>query len=210
MSRFLLLGDILSLSEAKGTQTRFLGRRGSLLLLMWYTRVLKARVSTNGRKSRDFKIEILSLFLSLRKEKGTQKLSLSFPSLSLFTFLKCLSFVQRRCVLRARTERERERERERLYDICSRRFVSLFTKCVSLVVVGVCVGFLKKWRTFSFEQSFRWKKTEKIFQNLTRVLDFCPTRPTHLPAREDARNTFFLLTRAARTTHTLLRLIRTH
>ena len=210
MSRFLLLGDILSLSEAKGTQTRFLGRRGSLLLLMWYTRVLKARVSTNGRKSRDFKIEILSLFLSLslRKEKGTQKLSLSLFPLSLSLYVFEVSLFRPKKVRFARTNRERERERG--YDICSRRFVSLFTKCVSLVVVGVCVGFLKKWRTFSFEQSFRWKKTEKIFQNLTRVLDFCPTRPTHLPAREDARNTFFLLTRAARTTHTLLRLIRTH
>ena len=83
-----------------------------------------------------------SLSLSEKKKERRNSLSLFSLSLSLFTFLKCLSFVQRRCVLRARTERERERER--LYDIRSRRFVSLFTKCVSLVVVGVCVGFLKK------------------------------------------------------------------
>ena len=81
-----------------------------------------------------------SLSLSEKKKERRNSLSLFSLSLSLFTFLKCLSFVQRRCVLRARTERERERG----YDICSRRFVSLFTKCVSLVVVGVCVGFLKK------------------------------------------------------------------
>ena len=84
MSRFLLFGDILSLSEAKGTKTRFLGRRRSPLLLMYYTHVVKARASTNGRKSRDFKIasssnaiEILSLSLSLRKEKQKRTLSLS-------------------------------------------------------------------------------------------------------------------------------------
>ena len=145
----------------------------------------------------------ISKSLLLMQSKFFLFLSLS-PSLSLYVWGFSLSSKEGAFCA------HEQRERERGYDICSRRFVSLFTKCVSLVVVGVCVGFLKKWRTFSFEQSFRWKKTEKIFQNLTRVLDFCPTRPTHLPAREDARNTFFLLTRAARTTHTLLRLIRTH
>ena len=119
MSRFLLFGDILSLSEAKGTKTRFLGRRRSPLLLMYYTHVVKARASTNGRKSRDFKIasssnaiEILSLSLSpsLRKEKQKHTtLSLSLPlSLSLYVWGFSLS------------SKEGEfcaQQRERFYDL---------------------------------------------------------------------------------------------
>ena len=117
MSRFLLFGDILSLSEAKGTKTRFLGRRRSPLLLMYYTHVVKARASTNGRKSRDFKIasssnaiEILSLSLSpsLRKEKQKHTtLSLSL-SLSLYVWGFSLS------------SKEGEfcaQQRERFYDL---------------------------------------------------------------------------------------------
>ena len=77
----------------------------------------------------------LSFSLSEKKKERRNSLSL-FPSLSLSLRLKFLSFVQRRCVLSARTEREREGM------ICSRRFVSLFKKCFSLVVGGV--GFLKK------------------------------------------------------------------
>ena len=133
MSRFLLFGDILSLSEAKGTKTRFLGRRRSPLLLMYYTHVVKARASTNGRKSRDFKIasssnaiEILSLSLSpsLRKEKQKHTtLSLSL-SLSLFTF--GVSLFRPKKVSFARN-------RERGFMICSRRFVSLFKKCFSRI-----------------------------------------------------------------------------
>ena len=126
MSRFLLFGDILSLSEAKGTKTRFLGRRRSPLLLMYYTHVVKARASTNGRKSRDFKIasssnaiEILSLSLSLRKEKQKRTLSLSLFTFGVSLFRpKKVSFA---------------RNRERGFMICSRRFVSLFKKCFSRI-----------------------------------------------------------------------------
>ena len=76
------------------------------------------------------------LSFSLSEKKKERRNSLSLFPLSLSLRLKFLSFVQRRCVLRARTEREREGM------ICSRRFVSLFKKCFSLVVGGV--GFLKK------------------------------------------------------------------
>ena len=135
----------------------------------------------------------LSFSLSLRKEKGTQKLSLSFPSLSLFTFE--VSLFRPKKVRFARTNRERERE----VMICSRRFVSLFKKCVSLVVGGV--GFLKKWRIFHLNSRLK-KKKKKKFQNLLN----CP-HETNTPAREEAQNTFLLLTRAALTTNTILILI---
>ena len=79
----------------------------------------------------------LSLSLSLRKEKGTQKLSLSFPSLSLFTFE--VSLFRPKKVRFARTNRERERG----YDVLEAFRLSLFKKCVSLVA-WECVGFLKK------------------------------------------------------------------
>ena len=82
------------------------------------------------------------LSLSPKRKRNAETLSLSFPSLSLSLRLKCLSFVQRRCVLRARTHRERERERGD--DVLEAFRVSLFKKCVSLVVVGVFVGVLKK------------------------------------------------------------------
>ena len=49
----------------------------------------------------------LSFSLSLRKEKGTQKLSLSFPSLSLFTFE--VSLFRPKKVRFEHTNRERER-----------------------------------------------------------------------------------------------------
>ena len=84
---------------------------------MYYTHVLKARASTSGRKSRDFKIasssnaiEILSLSLSpsLRKEKQKHTtLSLSL-SLSLYVWGFSLS------------SKEGEfcaQQRERFYDL---------------------------------------------------------------------------------------------
>ena len=77
------------------------------------------------------------LSFSLSEKKKERRNSLSLFPLSLSLRLRFLSFVQRRCVLSARTERERERGM-----ICARRFVSLFKKCFSLVVGGV--GFLKK------------------------------------------------------------------
>ena len=163
MSRFLLLGDILSLSEAKGTQTRFLGRRGSLLLLMWYTRVLKARVSTNGRKSRDFKIEILSLFLSLslRKEKGTQKLSLSLFPLSLSLYVFEVSLFRPKKVRFARTNRERERE----VMIFARGVSSLSLQSVSLSSSWEFVlDFWKSDELFHLNSLSVEKKQRKFFR----------------------------------------------
>ena len=182
MSRFLLFGDILSLSEAKGTKTRFLGRRRSPLLLMYYTHVVKARASTNGRKSRDFKIasssnaiEILSLSLSpsLRKEKQKHTtLSLSL-SLSLSLRLGFLSFVQRRCVLRAT-------EREVIW--FAQGVSSLSLKSVSLVWREL--EFWKKKVTNSMHLNTKSElKKREIFQNLLN----CPTRtPT---VNEEAQRT---------------------
>jgi len=108
MSRFLLLGDILSLSEAKGTQTRFLRR----LKVAASADVMHARIQSESeykwkKISRFQNRNSFSLSLSLRKEKGTQKLSLSFPSLSLFTFE--VSLFRPKKVRFARTNRERER-----------------------------------------------------------------------------------------------------
>ena len=82
----------------------------------------------------------LSLSLSLSEKKKERRNSLSLFPLSLSLYVFEVSLFRPKKVRFARTNRERERG----YDICSRRFVSLFTKCVSLVVVGVCVGFLKK------------------------------------------------------------------
>ena len=108
MSRFLLLGDILSLSEAKGTKTRFLGR----LKVAASADVIHARIKSESeykwkKISRFQNRNSFSLSLSLRKEKGTQKLSLSFPSFSLFTF--AFSLFRPKKVRFARTNRERER-----------------------------------------------------------------------------------------------------
>ena len=46
-----------------------------------HARIKSESVSTNGRKSRDFKIEILSLSLSLspKRKRNAETLSLSFP-----------------------------------------------------------------------------------------------------------------------------------
>jgi hypothetical protein len=92
------------------TKTRFLGR----LKVAAFADVMHARIKSESeykwkKISRFQNRNSFSLSLSLRKEKGTQKLSLSLFPLSLSLRLKFLSFVQRRCVLRARTERERER-----------------------------------------------------------------------------------------------------
>ena len=124
--------------------------------------------------------------LSLRKEKGTQKLSLSFPSFSLFTF--AFSLFRPKKVRFERTNREREREGM----ICSRRFVSLFKKCFSLVVGGV--GFLKKKSDeCNFHLNSPVEKKRKFFR--IRVLD-CPTRPTHLRVKKH-RTLFIVDTRCA-------------
>ena len=125
MSRFLLLGDILSLSEAKGTQTRFLGR----LKVAAFADVMHARIKSES----EYKWKKISRFqnrnsFSLSEKKKERRNSLSLFPLSLSLRLKFLSFVQRRCVLSARTERERE------VMMCAKRFVSLFKKCFSLVV----------------------------------------------------------------------------
>ena len=77
----------------------------------------------------------LSFSLSEKKKERRNSLSL-FPLFSLFTFE--VSLFRPKKVRFERTNREREREGM----ICSRRFVSLFKKCFSLVVGGV--GFLKK------------------------------------------------------------------
>ena len=141
---------------------------------MYYTHVLKARASTSGRKSRDFKIasssnaiEILSLSLSLRKEKQKRTLSLS-----LFTF--GVSLFRPKKVRFARN-------RERGYMICSRRFVSLFKKCFSRLTG---VGVLKKKVTNSMHLNTKSElKKREIFQNLLN----CPTRtPT---VNEEAQRT---------------------
>lgn len=96
MSRFLLFGDILSLSEAKGTKTRFLGRSKSASADVLNARIKSESSYKNGRKSlrksRDFKIassnaiEILSLSLSLSPKRKRKAETLSLFSLSLFTF----------------------------------------------------------------------------------------------------------------------------
>lgn len=135
MSRFLLLGDILSLSEAKGTQTRFLGR----LKVAAFADVIHARIKSESeykwkKISRFQNRNSFSLSLSPKRKRNAE--TLSFPSLSLFTF--AFSLFRPKKVRFERTNREREREGM----ICARRFVSLFKKCVSLVVGGV--GFLKK------------------------------------------------------------------
>ena len=110
MSRFLLLGDILSLSEAKGTQTRFLGR----LKVAAFADVIHARIKSESeykwkKISRFQNRNSFSLSLSLSEKKKERRNSLSLFPLSLSLRLRFLSFVQRRCVLSARTERERER-----------------------------------------------------------------------------------------------------
>ena len=117
--------------------------------------MLKARVSTNGRKSRDFKIassnaiEILSLSLSL-----------SLP-LSLFTFAVSL--------FRPKVSFERNREREVM--ICLRRFVSLFKKCFS----RLGVGFLKKKSDAfnSFEHRVEKKRNISEFNQLSHKNNNC-------------------------------------
>jgi len=113
-------------------------------------------VSTNGRKSRDFKIEILSLFLSLslRKEKGTQKLSLSLFPLSLSLYVFEVSLFRPKKVRFARN-------RERGYMICSRRFVSLFKKCFSRLT-GVGVLKKKSDEFNAFEHKIRVEKKRNI------------------------------------------------
>ena len=147
MSRFLLLGDILSLSEAKGTKTRFLGR----LKVAAFADVIHARIKSES----EYKWKKISRFqnrnsfslLSLSEKKKERRNSLSLFPLSLSLRLK-FSLFRPKKVRFERTNREREREGM----ICARRFVSLFKKCFSLVVGGV--GFLKKKVTnFSFEQS---------------------------------------------------------
>ena len=122
MSRFLLLGDILSLSEAKGTQTRFLGR----LKVAAFADVMHARSKSESeykwKKISRFQNRnsfSLSLSLSLSEKKKERR-----NSLSLFTFAFSL--------FRPKVRFERNREREVM--ICARRFVSLFKKCFSLVV----------------------------------------------------------------------------
>ena len=96
MSRFLLFGDIISLSEAKGTKTRFLGRSRSASADVLNARIKSESEYKNGRKSLR-KIEISKsllimqskffLFLSLspkrKRKRNANALSLS---LSLFTF----------------------------------------------------------------------------------------------------------------------------
>ena len=87
VSFFVARRHSFSLSEAKGTQTRFLGR----LKVAAFADVIRARIQSESeykwkKISRFQNRNSFSLSLSLRKEKGTQKLSLSFPSLFLFTF----------------------------------------------------------------------------------------------------------------------------
>ena len=89
--------------------------------------------------------------------------------------------------------------------ICSRRFVSLFKKCFSLVV-GV-VGFLKKKSDeFNFHLNSRLKKKQrkKKFRIYSKL-----SHETNTPAREEAQNTFLLLTRTALNTTNILILILT-
>lgn len=83
--------------------------------------------------------------------------------------------------------------------ICSRRFVSLFKKCFSLVV-GV-VGFLKKKSDeFNFHLNSRLKKKQrkKKFRIYSKL-----SHENNTTVNEEAQNAF-LLTRAALTTNTIL------
>ncbi len=107
MSRFLSLGDILSLSEAKGTQTRFLGR----LKVAAFADVIHARIKSESeykwkKISRFQNRNSFSLSLSPKRKRNAETLSLS-PSLSLFTFE--VSLFRPKKVRFARTNRERER-----------------------------------------------------------------------------------------------------
>ena len=194
MSRFLLLGDILSLSEAKGTQTRFLGR----LKVAAFADVMHARIQSESEykwkkisrfQNRNSFSLSLSLSLSPKRKRNAETLSLFSLSLSLYVW-SFLSFVQRRCVLSARTERERERERERWW--FARGVSSLSLKSVSL-----CCWIFEKVTNFSFEQSGVEKK-RKFF----RIYSTVP-RDQHTTVNEEAQNAF-LLTRAALTTNTIL------
>ena len=88
------------------TKTRFLGR----LKVAASADVIRARIQSES----EYKWKKISRFqnrnsFSLSEKKKERRNSLSLFPLSLSLRLKFLSFVQRRCVLRARTERERER-----------------------------------------------------------------------------------------------------
>tara|TARA_B110000459_G_scaffold116769_1_gene128959 strand:+ start:167 stop:616 length:450 start_codon:yes stop_codon:yes gene_type:complete len=126
----------------------------------------------------------LSLSLSPKRKRKAE-------TLSLFTFE--VSLFRPKKVRFERTNRERE------VMICSRRFVSLFKKCFSLVV-GV-VGFLKKKSDeFNFHLNSRLKKKQrkKKFRIYSKL-----SHENNTTVNEEAQNAF-LLTRAALTTNTIL------
>ena len=92
MSRFLLLGDILSLSEAKGTQTRFLGR----LKVAAFADVIHARIKSESeykwkKISRFQNRNSFSLSLSPKRKRNAETLSLFSLSLSLYVCVFSLS-----------------------------------------------------------------------------------------------------------------------
>ena len=141
MSRFLLLGDILSLSEAKGTKNAFPGKAR----VAAFADVIHARIKSESeykwkKISRFQNRNSFSLSLSPKRKRNAETLSLFSLSLSLYVFE--VSLFRPKKVRFARTNRERERERG--YMIFARGVSSLSLKSVSLSSSWECVGVLKK------------------------------------------------------------------
>ena len=128
----------------------------------------------------------LSLSLSPKRKRNAE--TLSFPSLSLFTF-EVFSLSSKEGAFWAHEQREREREGM----ICAKRFVSLFKKCFSLLL-----DFWKSDEFFILNSRLK-KKREKKFRINSKL-----SHETNTTVNEEAQNTFLLLTRAALTTNTIL------
>jgi hypothetical protein len=138
MSRFLLLGDILSLSEAKGTKNAFPGKAR----VAAFADVIHARIKSESeykwkKISRFQNRNSFSLSLSPKRKRNAE-------TLSLFTF--AFSLFRPKKVRFERTNRERERG----YDLLKAFRLSLQKVCLSRR--GRCWIF-EKVTNFSFEQS---------------------------------------------------------